>query len=139
MWPKRRQTIEEDCPYKTKMCKLSTKLSPFSRSCDMYKRESKILEMKYKWNVTCFETRRILESYIRENIYAFVARRVNPIRNGNQHDNYRALVEKLIHLEPNDWPKFQKQLKNLHTAEIHHTEKETKLKELISKKNHPMK
>ena len=54
--------------------------------------------------------------------HATVAQKVNPIRNCSQPDNYRALFEKLIQLEPNDWPKFQEQLNNLHLAEIHQTE-----------------
>ena len=36
----------------------------------------------------------------------------------NQDNRYRALKEKLIWLKPNDWLKFQEQLKNLHLAEI---------------------
>ena len=31
-------------------------------------------------------------------------------------------IEKLIQLEPNDWPNFQEQLKNLHLDKIHKTE-----------------
>ena len=42
------------------------------------------------------EARRIVGSYIRKITYASVARWVKPIRNSNQPDNYRALVEKLI-------------------------------------------
>ena len=33
----------------------------------------------------------------------------------NQENEYRALVEKRIQLEPNDWPKFQDHLKNTYT------------------------
>ena len=59
---------------------------------------------------------------------------MNPIRKSNQPDNYRALVKKLIQLEPNDWSKFQEQLKNLHLAKIHQTEAQNKLKELAPRK-----
>ena len=62
-----------------------------------------------------------------ENTYASVVPCVNLIRNSNQPDDYRALVEKLIYLEPNDWLKFQKLLKNLHSAEIHQTESQTEI------------
>ena len=44
-----------------------------------------------------------------ENIDASVVRIVDPV---NQENTYRALVEKLIHLKPNDWPKFQEHQKN---------------------------
>ena len=36
----------------------------------------------------------------------------------NQENKYSALKEKLIQLEPNDWPIFQEQLKNQHSAEL---------------------
>ena len=35
----------------------------------------------------------------------------------NQLDKYRGF-EKLLRLRPNDWPKFQGQLKKLHLTEI---------------------
>ena len=35
-----------------------------------------------------------------------------------QDNWYRALVEKSIQLEPNDWPKFQEQPKKLHSPEL---------------------
>ena len=43
-----------------------------------------------------------------ENSYASVARRANTTNDDNK---YRTLVEKLIQLETNDWPKFQEHLK----------------------------
>ena len=65
-----------------------------------------------------------------------VAQRVNSIRISNHVDNWRVLIEKLIQLEINNWPKFQKELKNLHLAEIH----QIKLKELsVNKEKNPMK
>ena len=85
----------------------------FSRSCDIHKRKREILEVMYKQNVTFLEARRIVGSYMRENSYASVVQRVNPIRNSNQQDHYRALVKKWIQLEWNDWLRFQEQLKNL--------------------------
>ena len=37
----------------------------------------------------------------------------------NQDNKYRTLVEKLIQLEANDWPKFQKHLKQLYSVEFY--------------------
>ena len=51
-----------------------------------------------------------------ENGYTSVAQRVDTT---NQDNKYRTLVEKLIQLEANDWPKFQEHLKNLHSAEFY--------------------
>ena len=44
-----------------------------------------------------------------------MAQKVNPI---NQNNKYKALVKKQIQLEPNDWPKFQKHLQKLHSADF---------------------
>ena len=64
------------------------------------------------------------------NIYAILSLRGNLIST----DNYWDLVEKLSQLEPNDWPKFQEQLKNLHSVKIYKTEAQTKFKELTTHK-----
>ena len=66
-------------------------------------------------NVSFLEARKIISTYMGENSYASVTRRLDTI---NQDNKYRALVVKLIQLEPNDWPKFKEQLKNLHSAEL---------------------
>ena len=50
-------------------------------------------------------------SFMGESTYASRGR-------SNQDGKYRDLVEKQIQLEPKDWPKFQEQLKNLHSAEL---------------------
>ena len=65
--------------------------------------------MKHKWNVSFLEARKIVD----ENSYASVARRAETI---DQDNKYRVLMKKLIQLELNDWSKFQKQLKNQHSA-----------------------
>ena len=51
-----------------------------------------------------------------ENSYASIARKMDTT---NQDNKYRRLVEKLIQLEANDWPKFRKHLKKLHPAEFY--------------------
>ena len=55
------------------------------------------------------EGRTIEVTYLEEISYVSVARRVGAI---NQVNKYRALKEKLIQVELNDWPKFQEHLKN---------------------------
>ena len=54
------------------------------------------------------KSRKIVESYIGEKNNVFVARKSDTVSYENK---YRALEEKLIQLEPDDWPKFQKHLK----------------------------
>ena len=78
-------------------------------------KKKEILEMKHKRNVSFLEARKIVGTYMGKNSYASVAWRVDTI---SQDIRYRALMEQLIWLEPNDWPKFQEQLKNLHSAEF---------------------
>ena len=51
-----------------------------------------------------------------ESSYASVARRVDRT---NDDTKYRTLVEKLLKLEANDWPKFQEHLKKLHSDEFY--------------------
>ena len=50
-----------------------------------------------------------------ENTFSSVTRRVD--RN-NQDNKYRTLVEQLIKLESNEWPKFQEYMKKLHSFEF---------------------
>ena len=86
-----------------------------ARSWEAYKKEKHILEVKHKRNVSFLEARRIVGTYMGENSHASVARRADTI---HQDNKYKALTKKLIQLEPNDKPKFQEQLKNLHAAEL---------------------
>ena len=51
-----------------------------------------------------------------ESSYASVARRADRT---NDDTKYRSLVEKLIKLEANDWPKYQEYLKKLHSIEFY--------------------
>ena len=74
-------------------------------------KEKEILQVKHMRNISFLEVRKILGSYMAENTYVSVAQRVDPI---NQDNKYRALVEKLIHFELNDWPNFQEHLNKLH-------------------------
>ena len=48
--------------------------------------------------------------------YTKVAQLMSSVINkNNQADKYRALIEKLMQLEPNDWPKCLAKFKKLHT------------------------
>ena len=74
-----------------------------ARSCDIYKKEKEILEVKEKRNVSFLEARKIVVAYLRESSYASFARRANTT---NEDNKYRTFMEKLIRLEANNWPKF---------------------------------
>ena len=80
------------------------------------KKEKELLEVKHKRNVSFLEANKIVGTYTRENSYASVACRADTT---NQNNKYWTLVEKLIQLKPNGWPKLQEHLKKLHSAEFH--------------------
>ena len=94
--------VREDCLREIRCSNCQQDHLSYASPCDVYKKEKEILEVKHRRNVSFQKTRKT-GSYMRENTYASVARRVDPI---NQENKYRPLVEKLIHLEPNDWSKF---------------------------------
>ena len=69
------------------------------------------MQVKHKKNISFAEARKIVGSYMEESTYASVVRKKYHIRQSNQEGKYIALMERLIQLEPKDWPKFQAQLK----------------------------
>ena len=62
------------------------------------------------------EARRIVGRYMGEIRYASVAQSVNRT---NEDNKYRILVEKLILLEVNDWPKFQEHQIKIHSVKFY--------------------
>ena len=48
--------------------------------------------------------------------YTTVARRASPSSTNKETDKYKVLLEKLIQLAQSDWPKFQEQLRKMHSA-----------------------
>lgn len=68
------------------------------------KKEREIVEVKYKRNISFSEARQVVEVYKKGFSYTRVTE--NKItNNASQPDIYRALIEKFIHLAPNDWHK----------------------------------
>ena len=58
---------------------ISRELSTFSRTCKGEK--WKIIEVKYRWNITFLEARKIVETYMKDNTYTYVVKRMSPINN----------------------------------------------------------
>ena len=96
--------IEKDCPNETRLPGSSPNFPKILwRTKKREWNTGSNLGEKYKF----WGTRTIVKSYMeRDNIYASVARRTNPIRNGNQPNICKALVLKQIQSVPNDWPMF---------------------------------
>ena len=61
--------------------------------------------------------------YGRQHLRFSVTWRVDPTRQNNQDNKYRAPVDKLFQLDPIDWPNFQEHLKNVYSVEIQQTER----------------
>ena len=88
--------LEEDCLKEISCANRRRNHPTYVGSCNVYKRKKmEILEVKHKRNVSFLEAMEIVGSY-------------------NQDNKYRALGEKLIQWEANDW-----HLKKLHLAEFY--------------------
>ena len=92
------------------MYKLPTRSFDLRKILRCLQKEKEILEERHRMSLSFPEAMKIEGNYMGENTYASVARRADTI---NQENKYRALVKRLIMLEPTDWPKFQERLKKL--------------------------
>ena len=108
--------VEEDCLKETRCANCQQDHPAYARTCTVYQKEKEIIEVKHKRNVSFLEARRIVGSYMGESCYASVARKADRTYDDSK---YRTLVEKLLKLEANDWPKFQEHLKKLHSDEFY--------------------
>ena len=109
---------EEDCLKEITCANCQQDHPAYARTCDVYQKEKEIIEVKHKRNISFLEARRIVGSYMGESSYASFARRAGRT---NDDSKYRTLVEKLMKLKANDWPKFQDHLKKLHSVEFYQT------------------
>ena len=107
---------EEDCLKEIRCANCQLDHPAYARTCTVYQKEKDIIEVKHERNVSFLEARRIVGSYMGESSYASVARKADRT---NEDTKYRTLVEKLLKLEANDWPKFQEHLKKLHSDEFY--------------------
>ena len=72
--------MEEDCLKEIKCINYQQDHLVSARSCETYKIEKEILEVKHKRNMSFMEARKIVGTYIGENSYASVAWRVDTIK-----------------------------------------------------------
>ena len=65
------------------------------------------------------------------NTSASVAPKASPTSNNNNDkpDKCRALIEKLMQQQPNNWAKLQEQLKKLDSTEMSQTERKTQIRQ----------
>ena len=121
--------MEEDCPNETKYSNCKKNHPTFLRICNIYKKDGGIMKVSYGRNITSLKARKIGDSNMN------VTQKLSSVNsttnnNNNQLDKYKALIEKLLQLGPNDWLNFQVQLKKLHSAEIYQTEPPAQIKEI---------
>ena len=114
---KRTRTMQRKIAWKKFDVQTANKIIRLTQELALFiKKKKEIIEVKHKRNVSFLEARRIVGSYMGESSYASVARRADRT---NDDYKYRTLMEKLIKLEANDWPKFQEHLKKLHSVEFY--------------------
>ena len=85
--------LEEDCLKEMKCTNCQQDHPAYVRSCNVYKKEKGIVEMKHKRNVSFQEARKIVGTNMGENSYVSVAQRADTTSEDNK---YKTLVEKLI-------------------------------------------
>ena len=117
------------------MCKLPIRSSDLCKILRCLQKEKEILEVIHKRNVFFLEARKIVGTYMGENSSASVAQRADTT---NEDNKYRTLIEKLIQLDVNDWPKFQEHLKKLHSAEFYQapSQQQVGFKVIVQTKTH---
>ena len=71
--------MEENCLNKIRCSNCLENHFTFSRTCNIYKREREIIQVKYRMKITIFLASRNVNSYMKDNIY-----------NNNQLDKYWA-------------------------------------------------
>ena len=85
---------------------------PFQGPVLFYKRENETMFIKHTKNISFTEGRKTVESYMGTKTYANVLQKANQTpQDSTPTDNYKKLIEKLINLKTNKWPKFQENLK----------------------------
>ena len=113
--------MEEDCGNEAK-CTIKRTI-PHFQEFSIYTKERR---KSWKGSITFLEARKIVESSMKENIYVNVGQKASTISNDHQPNKSRAFIKTPMQLRLNDWPKFQKQLKKLNSAEICPTKSQIK-------------
>lgn len=107
---------EDECQNDEKCPNCNENHPAYSKTCKIYQKEKEITEVKHKRNISYPEARKIVESYLKSNTYAEATQKTSPSRQQNEtNDQYRKLIEKLVKLDQNEWPKFQENLKELYS------------------------
>ena len=65
--------MEEDCLKEIRCANCGQDHLAYARSCDVYQKVKETLEVKHKRNVSFQQARKIVGTYMGENIYASVA------------------------------------------------------------------
>ena len=107
---------EEECLKEIRCANCQQHHPAYARTYTVYQKEKEIIEVKHKRNVSFLEARRIVWSYTGESSYASVARKADRT---NDDTKYTTLVEKLLQLKANDWPKFLEHLQKLYSDEFY--------------------
>ena len=86
-WAKCRENnqdyMDENCSKERRCVNCRQNHQAYARSCEVYKKEKETLEVKYSRNVSFLEAKKIVGTYMGENNFASVARRVDTINQDN--------------------------------------------------------
>ena len=78
--------MREDCLEETKFSNCLENHPTLSRSCGVNQRVGEIMEVKYRRNVTFFEIRKAIGSYMKEKSYATVAWKTSLINKNMEYE-----------------------------------------------------
>lgn len=88
---------EEECPNEYRCANCQEDHPTFSRSCGVNRREKEIMKVKYKRNISFTDARKVVDRYIKVTSYTAITQK-------EKLDRYNTLIEKLLKLEPSNWP-----------------------------------
>ena len=93
----------------------------YARACKTWKKEKEIMAIKHTKNISFPEARKMVDSYMKEETYSQITSGYTPSNITNQNSKYEILINKLLQLGPNDWPKFINEIKPTLSTNITHT------------------
>lgn len=82
----------------------------YARVCEKWKKEKEILTLKHTKNISFLEARKIIEASRKEKTYSQVVKTTTNDTQ-QQENKYKELLQKLLQLGPEDWPRFIEEIK----------------------------
>ena len=100
---------EEECKDRIHCANCGGDHPAYAKNCDKWKSEREVMEVKHTRNIPFPEARKMVEAYSRRTTYARAVQ--GQPKEITESDKYKNLMEKLLKLGPDDWPKFIKEIR----------------------------